>query len=354
MKRIARKNIGVLLLLIALVIRFIFSFSERIFETVYFNGLFPIIRNVQSALSFLWILPGYYVLAILLLAWFIWRFPRKKNFKLLFKRLLNLISGITALYLLLWGFNYVDKGFAKRIELPETSKLIDISQYYLSTMDSAMVYRSAIPQISSIPNIVEIKSLPTDSTINEWVKNVLRQSGYPIKANIRVQHIKPSGTLRRINIAGIYNPLTGEANVDNGSPSLPRIFTTAHEIAHAYGVTSEAEANFVAFLACHTSKNPLGKYAGAYALWRQMANEINTTYPQESIEILASQIPPQLWDDRQAILASYNKYKGYFPNVTNAINDSYLKIQGIEKGTDDYDGFLQLYFRWLEGKVPVI
>ncbi len=347
MKRIARKNIGVLLLLIALAIRFIFSFSEGIFETVYFNGLFPVIRKTQSALSFLWILPGYYALLILLIAWFIWRFPRKKNFRLFLKQLLNLISGIAAVFLLLWGYNYVDKGFAKRIELPETAKLIDISEHYLSTMDSAMIYRRAVPEIGTVQNIVEIKNLPTDSAINEWVKNVLHESGYPIKSTIRVQHIKPSGTLRRINIAGIYNPFTGEANLDNALPSLPRIFTTAHEIAHGYGVTSEAEANFVAFLACYKSGDALGKYAAAYSLWRQMASEINKTYPPESIEILAAQIPPQLWDDRQAILESYYKYKGYFPNLSNALNDTYLKIQGIEKGTDDYDGFLQLYFRWL-------
>ena len=348
MKRIARQNIGVMLLLIALVIRFIFSFSEGVFETVYFNGLFPIIRNIQSALSFLWILPGYYVLAILLVAWFIWRFPRKKKFILFLKRLLNLVSGITAVFLFLWGYNYVDKGFAKRIELPETSKLIDISEHYLSTMDSAMIYRSAVHGIDSVSNIVQIKILPTDSSINEWVRDVLRESDYPTKSTIRVQHIKPAGTLRRMNIAGIYNPFTGEANLDNALPSLPRIFTTAHEIAHGYGVTSEAEANFVAFLACYHSGDALGKYAGAYALWRQMANEINNTYPQESIELLAAQIPPQLWDDRQAILESYYKYKGYFPNVTNAINDSYLKFNLQENGVKSYGMMVDLMLAYYD------
>src|SRR5690606_18393960 len=149
--------------------------------------------------------------------------------------------------------------------------------------------------IGSVSNIVEIKNLPTDSAINEWVKNVLRESGYPTNSMIKVQHLKPAGTLRRMSIVGIYNPFTGEANLDYALPSLPRIFTTAHEIAHGYGVTSEAEANFVAFLACYMSGNALGKYAGTYALWRQMANEINNTYPRESIEILAAQIPPQLW-----------------------------------------------------------
>ena len=346
MKRIASRNLGVVLFLMMLAIRFIFSLSQVAFETVYFNGFFPLIRKVQSLISFLWIIPGYYVLAIVLIAWLIWRFPKSKNFKRFFKRLLNLICGLTAAFLVLWGYNYVDKGLAARMDLPHSSKLIDLSAHYLDIMDSAMVFRNSIPE--DIKTIVEVENIPSDSLINFWVKEVLKDYGYPTNSAIRVQHIRPSGTLRRLSIAGIYNPFTGEANVDNASPALPRIYTIAHEIAHGYGITSEAEANFVAYLACMHSKNPLANYAGAYALWRQMAREINNTFPQESIELLASQIPVLLKEDRDAILESYYKYKGYFPALTDKVNDTYLKIQGVQKGTDDYDGFLQLYFRWLE------
>lgn len=345
-----RSNIGVFLLLIALAIRFLFSVSETVFEGVYFNFLFPGIRSVQSALSFIWIIPGYWIFAFLLLGWFIWRFPKSKNFKLFFKRLANLISGILAVFLFLWGFNYVDKGFAERSELPESTKLIDLSRQYISIMDTAMLYRSEIPDLENLASIVELENLPTDSAINSWVKNVLSSYNYPTNPEVSVRHIRPTGTLRRLSIAGIYNPFTGEANVDNALPSLPLIFTTAHEIAHGYGVTSEAEANFVAYLACMKSDIPVGKYAAAYAIWRQIAHEVNKTYSQENLEILASQIPPPLYDDRQAILQSYYRYKGYFPNVTNALNDTYLKIQGVEAGTEDYDGFLQLYFRWINAE----
>ena len=334
--------------MIVLAIRFIFSISPVAFETVYFNTVFPIIRKAQSYLSFLWVIPGYYVLVVALIAWLIWRFPKSKNYKRFLKRLLNLMCGLVATFLVLWGYNYLDKGLAERMDLPHSSKLVDLSAHYLDVMDSAMVYRGAIPE--EITTIVEISGIPSDSLINFWVKNVLKDYGYPTSADVRVQYIRPSGTLRRLSIAGIYNPFTGEANVDNASPSLPRIFTTAHEIAHGYGITSEAEANFVAYLACMNSRNALANYAGAYALWRQMAGEINTTFPPESIEMLASQIPVLLQEDRQAILAEYYKYKGYFPALTDAVNDTYLKIQGVEKGTDDYDGFLQLYFRWLEMK----
>lgn len=346
MKRIASRNLGIVLFLIVLAIRFIFSFSPVAFESVYFNGVFPLIRKGQSFLSFLWVIPGFYVLVIGLIAWLIWRFPKSKNFKFFFKRLANLICGITAVFLVLWGYNYLDKGFAERMGLPHSSKLVDLSDHYLAVMDSAMVYRAAIPE--DIKTIVEVEEIPSDSLINSWVKEVIKDYGYPTSSDVFVQHVRPAGILRRLSIAGIYNPFTGEANVDNASPALPRIFTVAHEIAHGYGITSEAEANFVAYLACMHSNNPLANYAGAYALWRQMAGEINKTFPAESIEFLASQIPPLLWEDRQAILEVHYKYKGYFPGLTDKVNDTYLKVQGVEKGTDDYDGFLQLYLRSLE------
>ncbi len=267
-----------------------------------------------------------------------------------FKRLANLVSGTLAIFLFLWGFNYVDKGFAERSALPESNELIDLSRHYISIMDTAMFYRSEIAGIDKLSSIVDLENLPTDSAINFWVKNVLENYNYPTNPEIPVRRIKPTGTLRRLSIAGIYNPFTGEANVDNALPSLPLIFTTAHEIAHGYGVTSEAEANFVAYLACMQSGNPVGKYSAAYAIWRQIAHEINKTYPPEDLKILASQIPQPLYDDRQAILQKYYRYKGYFPNVTDAINDTYLKIQGVQAGTEDYDGFLQLYFRLINAK----
>lgn len=343
-KRIAGSFPGVILFLIALAIRFVFSLSPQVFETVYFQGAYPIICRIQSFFSFLWILPGYGLMMIAALIWLVWRFPKSKNFKRFFQRLLNLAGGTAGVFLILWGFNYVDKGLAVRMELPEVAEKIDISRHYLAVMDTAMLHRGRIDE--KFETIVEVENLPTDAQITQWVKNTLRSYDYPAVSSVRVQHIKPQGSLLRMSIAGIYNPFTGEANVDAALTSLPLIFTTAHEIAHAYGVTSEAEANFVAFLACKSSENPLAEYAAFYALWRQIATEINKTYTLEERNLLANQIPQKLLSDRIAIYEAQNKHKAYFPELSYAMNDAYLKVQGVEKGIADYDEFLQLYFRW--------
>lgn len=346
LKRFAFRNPGVIAFMAAVIIRIIFGISQRLFDAVYFNFLFPIIRNIQSALNSIWIIPGYYVLVILAILWIIIRFPKRKMWKQFFLRFANFAGGIIALFLFLWGFNYANIGYAARTELPALPDSTNTAAQYEAVMTRAMDYRDQISGISEIPTIESLNNWPSDTEIDRWVESILLPEGYPAKPKIRVRHIWPEGALRRINITGIYNPFSGEANVDSGLPHLLLLFTTAHEIAHAYGVTSEAEANFVAYLACLKSGNPKAQYAAEYTLWRYFAHEINMHFPEDIIEVLAAKIPAPLRKDREAILKKYFKYKGYFPEVTDAINDTYLKIQGIKSGTDDYNDFLKLYLRW--------
>lgn len=346
LKRFLLRNLGITALIVAVAFRVGFSLSSAFFNSVYFNFLFPAIRNTQSALSFIWIVPGLYVGLILILIWLIFRFPRKRNWKQFFKRLSNLIAGVIALFLLLWGFNYANVGYATRVELPPLPDSTFIAQQYLHVMNNALEYRTKIEGLSATESIESLAEWPADSAINTWIQSTLLSEGYPVKSKIRVRHIKPDGVLRRLSITGIYNPYSGEANVDASLPKLVGLFTTAHEIAHAYGVTSEAEANFVAYLACIKSGNARAQYAAEYALWRYFAAEINRTFPEESLALLAAKIPKPLRIDRRAIRESYYKYRGYFPEFSDAVNDTYLKLQGISSGTQEYNDFLKLYLRW--------
>lgn len=345
-KRIVFRYGGILALVIAVLIRISFGFSRKLYETVYFDYLFPVIRSIQSALSPVWVIPGYFLGFILIFCWLIYRFPRKRKWKQFLRRLLNFCSGLAALFLLLWGFNYANAGYATHAKLPPLPDSTHIALQYENVMQRAMEYRNKIDGISDTVPVIKLADWPQDSEINKWVQAVLAPKGYPVAQTVNVRHIRPKGTLRRISISGIYNPFTGEANVDAALPQPLMTFTIAHEIAHAYGVTSEAEANFVAWLACRQSEDPKATYAAEYALWRYIAKEVNKTLPEESIEILASKIPPPMQIDRKAVLKSYFRYKGYFPKISNRINDTYLKLQGVKSGTEDYDNFLKLYLRY--------
>lgn len=136
--------------------------------------------------------------------------------------------------------------------------------------------------------------------------------------------------------------------MDNALGPLQKTFTIAHEIAHGHGVTGEADANFVAYLACVNSGEPLAQYAAEYVLWRHLASEVRSHYPEEVAHQLAAAIPEALRKDREAIWRNHYQYKGYFPEISDAINDTYLKVQGVTAGTEDYDRFVNLYFDWVE------
>lgn len=348
MKRIASRNLGITFLILALAIRFVFWLSPALYEAIYFQNIFPAIRQMQSLLDFIWFVPGFYFLLLFLLVWLMIRFPKKKKaIKKFLLQFANLIGGLTALFMLLFGYQYLDKGFAKRVRLSTTPGEVNIVDEYIAAMDRAMVARNGIPELQSKTDVTELTEWPSNSEIQNQVAEVLTM--YPARDTpIQIVQFKPARTLRRLGISGIYNPFTGEANVESSLPSIQNAYVSAHEMAHAMGITSEAEANFVAYLACVNSDDPFLIYAGEYAIWRQIAQEINKTHPVEVRNNLRAIIPIELMADRMAILNLYRESPAYFPEVTENMNDAYLKLQGIEAGADDYDGFLKLYLAWAE------
>lgn len=341
----------------ALLIRGLFGLSPAAFDWIWFEGLFPVIRAVQTAVFSYLPIPGYYAGIMLLLAWSIWRLPIKQQNKIAWKvflrRLANLLGAIGASFLMLWGYNYQDLGMANRMGIERSKEVEKVAEAYLETMERAMIHRSEIAEIGSYPSIEEVPLTVSDLEIENLVRDILTPLGYPVKPGVNIRYLRPKGLLRRMSIAGIYNPWTGEANVDDVYGPLPRIFTAAHEMAHAFGVTSEAEANFTAYLACLSANDPLARYAAEYALWRTLGGEVNRNYPPEVREALAAAIPEPLRKDRAAIWRNSMRYKGYFPEFSEALNDTYLKVQGIEAGVDDYNAFAALYFSWRREKESV-
>ncbi len=335
---------GITSLLLVLIVRFIFVSFPMVQESVYFDGLFPFIRRIQSWLYFLWIVPGYYIIAALLLLIIVFGLRRRKPWKNVLMNGLNGLGWIVSVYMVYFGFQYTSQGYAERNHLTIDDYEVNIAAIYLEVMEDAHQARLRL-ELPADSSILSVSHIPSDEEISSWVSGVLSDfpaSTIPTKA----QRVRPEGTLRRLGISGIYNPFTGEANIDAGLTNLQQVYVLAHELAHSMGITSEAEANFVSFLACLKSQDPIGEYAAHYMLWRQVAREVNRELAPEQVEALAAQIPEELRQDREAIIRQYYKHEAYFPELTDAFNDTYLKMQGISSGVENYNEFLQLYLSW--------
>lgn len=349
-------NLGITFGAAALLLRWVFTFLPDFFESVWFNGVFPVVRIIQYAVFSAVPLPGWYIAAVLLAVWLFWRLPfsyglsyrRKKTggFRLFVRRTANLLGGLAATFLLLWGFGYTDRGLADRIGIEKSTREEDLAAAYEEVMARALACRKEITELKEGMTIEDLPPKAFDADVVLLTANLLTDYGYHTATPVHMRALRPDGILKRLGISGIYNPWTGEANIDNALTSLPRIFTAAHEAAHAYGVTGEAEANFSAWLACRSANDPVVRYAAEYGLWRTIGGEINRSFPEEVREILAARIPDELLADRQAIWEKAARHRAYFPEVSDRLNDAYLKSQGVTAGTDDYNDFAALYFSW--------
>ncbi len=136
-------------------------------------------------------------------------------------------------------------------------------------------------------------------------------------------------------IMGVYTFFTGEANVNTNQSDYSLTFTAAHEMAHQRGIAPEDEANFVAFLALYNSGDPYLKYCCLTEVFNHMANAVYAEDEELYLNLLKS-FSPEIVDEYVADYDKMDEYKGIVSDMSDAINDAYLKLQGQKEGTKSY------------------
>ncbi|MBQ7011291.1 MAG: DUF3810 domain-containing protein [Clostridia bacterium] len=151
----------------------------------------------------------------------------------------------------------------------------------------------------------------------------------------RVKPVAMSVPMSYAHTTGIYVPFTGEANINIDFPDYSIPFTAAHELAHQRGISREDEANFIAFLVCMESNDNYIRYSGYLNMLEYTLNPLygaNADYYREVYLDLNGGVQGEL----RAYSAFFNKYRDSTASkVNNAVNDTYLKVQGTE-GTKSY------------------
>jgi len=132
------------------------------------------------------------------------------------------------------------------------------------------------------------------------------------------------------HITGIYFPFTGEANINIDFPDYSIPFTAAHELAHQRGVAREDEANFIAFLACMESDDPYILYSGSLNMLEYVLNALARADKDLYSEVYFS-LNENVRGELRAYSLFFEKYRDSTASKVNeAVNDTYLKVQGTE------------------------
>lgn len=285
---------------------------------------------------------------------YIIRNPRK-ILSYLKNSLLNIISIVGIIYFLfiiLWGINY------NRMDLKESlityynetesenkekikydkDDLIDLYGFLIEKCNET---REKVPEDKN--KVMKCKS---------DYKNILQRAktGY---SNVSLLDLNKKGiysTAKPIinskllcytGITGIYSPFTGEANINIATPQIYIPFTTLHEMAHQRGYASENEANFLAYIACISNEDYDFQYSGYILALIYVSSDlakVDTT----KLYKLNNNISDDVIRDLNYNSEFWQKYEGKVNEVSDNMNNTYLKANGIEEGTASYGKMVNL------------
>ena len=138
------------------------------------------------------------------------------------------------------------------------------------------------------------------------------------------------------HISGMYTYFTGEANLNTNYPYFVNVYTTAHEMAHQRGIARENEANFLAYLVCIGSEDLYMQYSGYLNMYDYLASPLYMASPELYYEVVQS-LDSRVRYDLQCYSEFFDKYRdNAAAEVSDAVNNTYLVLQGTAEGTRSY------------------
>lgn len=305
-------------------------------EKLYSQTIYPVIASFISSASALipFSLDDFFYVGIILFmtAVKILTIVKKISFKRFGKTAINMFAAVYVLFYFLWGFNYFR---------PSLNNRLNIESQQPDTGEFLTVFEKLIRQTNeSYISFDDIDKTKIDSLV-EFSYSVLApvlDINYPLGKR-RAKKITLSRFFAQAGISGYYGPFFNEIHVNSYVHPIEYPFVLAHEKAHQFGITSEAEANFYAWLVCSKSNSKHLNYSANLVVLRYF---IYQGYTLSKFENLVEKIEEPVKKDLQQIREHWLKLRNEkIDRAATKVNDAYLKTNKIEKGVDDYYGIVQ-------------
>ncbi|MBK7220882.1 MAG: DUF3810 family protein [Saprospiraceae bacterium] len=312
----------------------IFQPLRRIYEITFYHLPFAVIYLVIPI--FIWLVFRYYK----------WVINRGKTLLLKLSFTITVVMIVFIWFYSSWGLLYKSKPLQIKLNMSD----VPIDTLYLRkqlqwTETQLLHVRQkfwkddsrAIP-IEKMPSNLEfLLQKEVAATLNNW--------GIRSNKKVRVRPLYPAGSLLIFSTAGIYLPFSMEGHYDPGLAHFHSPFVMAHELSHGYGITGEADCNFVAMISCLRSEEPFIQYAGLLTYWRYLASDLKKS-AKYSYYQMAFLRPIPIRKDLFVLYEALDQYPEIMPMIRDIIYDSYLKANGLTDGLKNYDKIIHLIRAW--------
>jgi Protein of unknown function (DUF3810) len=255
---------------------------------------------------------------------------------------LAFLCGVIVLFHWLWAFNYSRIPIEQHLSLPRI-KLTeqDIKTALDAQTSLVLILRTQMQPDSSQAIAFEFPADELEAAVRQEVQRELQRLQYPAPGKPRGRQPFWDGFLLRFGAAGIYNPFTGECNIDQGLHFLTKPYNLAHEFCHGYGFGDEGTCNFLAYLALEKSEQPMLRYSAELDFWRELAGAYRRLQPDTYAAFRAT-LPTGFIADLDNIYKKHDQYPEYFAAFRYDVYDRYLKAQGIQEGMANYGKVIPL------------
>lgn len=357
--------ISIVLFILGILLNIITQKTPDLVEKYYSNGInIYIIRFMSKIFSlfpfslFEMLIYMAVVLVLVFLIYSIYFIVKTPDNTLVYLKnsILNIISIIGIVYFLfviLWGINY------NRMDLKDSL----IADYNKSHNQNIKDVNYGEEDLINLYKFLVEKCNETRMEVLEDNKNVMKCNTNPSEVlkranngydNVEILNLNKRGNyspakailnssiLCYTGITGIYSPFTGEANVNIAAPDIYIPFTTLHEMAHQRGYSSEDECNFLAYIACINNKDYDFQYSGYILALKYTASALAKVDYDEFKE-LSSNLSQSVKNDLKNSNEFWSKYQGKVNEVSDKMNNNYLKANGVVEGIDSYGKVVNLF-----------
>ena len=315
--------------------------NSGLIEHYYSKGIYPFISKFFSFFSSLvpfslwdvfWILTILLIISGLGLVVF-----RKMKFGRYILRIAQLLALLYSLFYILWGYNFFRPRIETRIgwEKSKTDEMI-----FRSILDSLIIQTNY-----NYTAIFSSDYSDIDMLVEESYRKNSPELGisYP-NGKRRPKTMLLSSFFIKSGVTGYFGPFFNEIHVNHYLLPVDYPFVLAHEKAHQFGITSEAEANLYAFIICITSEDQRLRYSGYQFLLLYFINDATQMKDyKDYLNKIDSRVRKDLRFRQDYYQGKLNKR---LSNMQTAANNTYLKVNHIEKGVKNYNQVVSLVMSW--------
>ena len=331
----------VIALLIFVLVRIAVN-NPKLTEKYYSDGFYPLFARAFSSVSRLspfsvWDL-FWFLFILIFLVGAVMVITRRIRLWIFCLKVARIFSLMYAFFYLSWGFNYFRPDLGNRIGL-EVMKVDE--KLFRSMLDSVIVLTNANYAVVAVADYPEIdREIEESYSVNSKMLDITYPNG-----SRRPKSMLFSNLIAKFGISGYFGPFFNEINLNRRLLPMEYPFLLAHEKAHQFGISSEADANLVAFIICTTSDDPKLKYSGYLSLLLYFLEDAQHFKDyREFLGKLDKPVVEELRFRQQYYFGLQNETMG---KAHETVYDAYLKSNHIPHGIENYNQVVELATSWI-------